>query len=90
MLVLSSFRESERPEASRKENEEEDDGDDLDKLLEQYERQANVDKEKGLSALKQKDLSQMGMAELRETGLAKPLSADTKSVLRSHPEVEHC
>ena len=54
--------------------------DDLDKLLEQYERQAEADKAKVLSAKEEKSLTQMGMAELRENALAKPLSAQTKSV----------
>ncbi|BDA45554.1 probable G patch domain-containing protein 11 [Coccomyxa sp. Obi] len=52
--------------------------DDLDKLLEQYERQAEADKAKVLSAKEEKSLAQMGMAELRENALAKPLSAQTK------------
>ena len=59
-------------------NDKEEEEDDLDKLLEQYDRQAEMDKAKVLSASGEKTLSQMGMKDLRETALAKPLSADTK------------
>lgn len=61
--------------------------DDLDKLLEQYERQAEADKAKVLSTKEEKALAQMGMAELRESALAKPLSAQTKSVLCTKPDL---
>ncbi len=60
------------------ESKEDDEDDDLDKLLEQYNKQAEEDKAKVLSAVGKKTLSQMGMKELRETGLAQPLSAETK------------
>ncbi|KAK9904216.1 hypothetical protein WJX75_007039 [Coccomyxa subellipsoidea] len=62
-------------------NDKEEEEDDLDKLLEQYDRQAEMDKAKVLSASGEKTLSQMGMKDLRETALAKPLSADTKTGL---------
>lgn len=52
--------------------------DELDKLLHQYEAEAEADKRKVLSAAKRKPAGQKGMAELRETGLATPLAEDTK------------
>ncbi|CAK0782678.1 hypothetical protein CVIRNUC_005873 [Coccomyxa viridis] len=52
---------------------------DLDKLLAQYEQQAEADKRRVTdTAARPKPTSQMGMKELRETGLAQPLSSDTK------------
>ena len=52
---------------------------DLDNLLAQYEQQAEADKSRVTdTAAKLKPTSQMGMKELRETGLAQPISSDTK------------
>ena len=51
----------------------------MDKLLAQYEQQAEADKRRVTdTAARPKPTSQMGMKELRETGLAQPLSSDTK------------
>jgi hypothetical protein len=52
--------------------------DELEKLLQQYEREAEADKAKVQAAQREKPASQMSMAGLRESGLAKPLSEDTK------------
>ena len=60
--------------------EDDDDGDNLDKLLKQYEAQAEEDKRRVLPVAKEKPASQMGMAQLRETGMSKPLTSDNKCV----------
>ena len=51
----------------------------LDNLLAQYEQQAEADKRRVTdTAAKPKPTSQMSMKDLRETGLAQPISSDTK------------
>ena len=70
------FREESATKADAKVPEDEDD--DLDKLLQQYEAEAEEDWRKVQVVAEEKPASQMGMAELREAGMAKPISSDTK------------
>lgn len=66
-------------EAGRTHHQENEPEDDLDKLLAQYDQQAEADKCRvAVAAVKPKSTAQMGMKELREAGLSQPISADTK------------